>query len=321
MDLEGLTAEVDALLADADETFARRYPGEASDPGPSQTLYVAAGDFHPHFVRDAGRAAERLVLQHAEEFLALLGGDDVLMGRVLDKLATEPVEDLRVDFIDARGDQAEQDARVDKAAAAWGTANEAGALVRFGGIRVPGLGARDRARSVRTLGRFLDGLGEIPEGFVLTVPAVATLAQIDALVRLGDLIEKDLPGRLSFEVQLEQPQAILGSEGSVVVAQMIHHAEGRLSAIYLVPAGFGSSRLSDHALTLARAATHDTGVHLADGTTLAVAPDEPAATTWQRHLDLVRRAGARGFVRGRDTHPAQLPTRYAAGFGLQGPSH
>jgi len=314
MDLDGLTAEVDALLADADEAYARQFPGAGSDPGPSQTLYVAAGDFHEEYVRDAGRGAERLLLVHAEEFLRVLGGDDALMGRVLDKLATEPVEDLRIDFAEPARDGSADDARTDAAALAWGTASEAGGLSRFGGIRVPGLGVNDRARSVRTLGRFLDALGVIPEEFRVTVPAVATIAQIEALVRLADLIEKDVPGRLMFEVQIENPQAVLGPEGAVVVAKMIHHAEGRLVAMHLVPDGFGGARLADHALTQVRAACHDTGVRVADGSTLVVPPQGSVVEGWQTHLDLVRRALARGFVQGRDSHVSQLPTRYAATY-------
>ena len=316
MDLDGLTAEVDALLADADEAYARQFPGAGSERGPIQTLYVAAGDFHDEYVRDAGREAQQLLLEHAEEFLAVLGGDDALMGRVLDKLATEPVEDLRLDFAEPARDRAAEDTRTDGAARAWASAAEAGALCRFGGIRVPGLGAEDRARSVRTLGRFLDTLGAIPENFVVTVPEVATIAQVEALVRLADLIEKDLPGRLTFEVQIESPQAVLGPKGSVVVARMIHHAEDRLVAMHLVSDGFGGSRLADHALTQVRAACHDTRVRVADGSTIAV-PGGSVVERWRSHLDLVRRALARGFVQGRDSHGSQLPTRYAAAFAHQ----
>ncbi|MGZ5400556.1 MAG: DUF6986 family protein, partial [Nocardioides sp.] len=211
-------------------------------------------------------------------------------------------------------DHASEDARIDQAALAWGTAAEAGALTRFGGIRVPGLGVEDRARSVRTVGRFLEALGEIPEDFVVTVPAVATIHQVEALVRLADLIEKNLPGRLSFEVQIESPQAVLGPEGVVVVAQMIHHAEGRLVAMHLVPDGFGGARLADHALTQVRASCYGTGIRVADGSTLVVPWRDSVVEGWQTHLDMVRRALARGFVQGRDSHGSQLPTRYAATF-------
>lgn len=317
MDLDGLTAEVDALLVDADEAYARQYPGPGSERGPVQTLYVAAGDFHDEYIREAGREAERLLLEHAEEFLQVLGGDDALMGRVLEQLATEPVQDLRIDFAEPARDDAADEVRIEEAALAWSRAVEAGAMGSLGGIRVAGLAGPDRVRSVRTVGRFLDSVGEIPDGFVVTVPSVTTIAQIEALVRLADLIEKDLAGRLTFEVQLESPQAVLGPKGSVLVAKMIHHAEGRLRSVHLVPDGFGGARLADHALTLVRAATHDTGVRVADGSTLVVPARGAVADGWRTHLDLVRRALARGFVQGRDSHVSQLPTRYAATFAHQ----
>ena len=317
MDLDGLAAEVDALLVDADEAYARQYPGAGSERGPIQTLYVAAGEIHEEYVRECGREAEQLLLEHAEEFLQVLGGDDALMGRVLDKLATEPVEDLRIDFAEPARNDAADEARVAGAARAWTRGVEAGAMSPLGGIRVPGLAGPDRRRSVRTIGRFLEELGEIPEGFVVTVPAVVTIAQVEALVRLADLVEKDLPGRLTFEVQLESPQAVLGPKGSVLVAKMIHHAEGRLRSVHLVPDGFGGARLADHALTLVRAATHDTGVRVADASMLVVPPQGSVVEGWRSHLDLVRRALARGFVQGRDSHASQLPTRYAATFAHQ----
>lgn len=317
MDLDGLTAEVDELLADADEVFARQFPGAGSERGPIQTLYVAAGDFHEDYVRDAGREAEQLLLEHAEQFLAVLGGNDALMGRVLDQLATEPVEDLRIDFVESAGDTTADDRRTDECASAWATAAAAGDLSRFGGIRVPGLGAADRNRSVRTLGRFLDGIGEIPQGFVVTVPDVASLTQVEVLVHLAERLEKELPGRLRFELQIESPQAVLGPKGSIVVAKMIHTADGRVAGLHLLPDSFGSGRLADHALTLVRAATHDTGVRVADGSMLVVPSDRPVIEGWERHLDLVRRALARGFVQGRDSHVSQLPTRYAATFAAQ----
>ena len=319
MDLDRLTAEVDELLADADEAFARQFPGAGSERGPIQTLYVAAGDFHEGSVRDAGRGAEQLLLEHAEQFLAVLGGNDALMGRVLDKLASEPVEDLRIDFVEPVGNNAADDRRTDACAAAWAAAAEAGELSPFGGIRVPGLGAGDRTRSVRRLGRFLDALGEIPDGFVVTVPEVTSLTQVEALVHVAERLEKDLTGRLRFELQIEGPQAVVGPKGSIVVARMIHAADGRLAGIHLLPDGFGSGRLADHALTLVRAATHDTGVRVADASMLVVPPDESIVDGWERHLDLVRRALARGFVQGRDSHASQLPTRYAATFAAGSP--
>jgi len=313
MDLDGLTAEVDELLADADEAHARQFPGAGSDRGPIQTLYVAAGDFHADHVRECGREAEQLILQHAEEFLGVLGGDDALMGRVLDKLATEPVEDVRLDFTTWTGDRV-----VDRAGASWRAAAEAGDLPPAGGIRVPALAPESRHRAIRTLGRFLEAVGEVPEGFVVTVRAVTGARQVEALVHLAERIEKELSGSLGLEVQLETPQVVVGPDGAAEIARVLHAAQDRLVAVHLVPEGFGAARLSDHALTMARAATHGTAVRVGDGSTFEVIADEPVVALWGRHLDHVRRSLARGFVQGRDTHASQLPTRYAAAYAFQG---
>ena len=311
MDLDGLTAEVDELLADADEASARQFPGSGSERGPIQTLYVPAGDFHADLLRDCARDAERVMLEHAEEFLGVLGGDDALMGRVLDKLATEPVEDLRLDFTTWTGDRV-----VDRAATGWRTVADAGDLPPFAGIRIPSLAPDTRQRAIRTLARFLDGVGEVPDGFVVTVRSVTGLPQVEALVHLAERLEKDVSGTIRFELQIEDARAVLGPDGTIELARMLHAAQDRLATVTLVPEGFGAARIADHALTLVRAITHDTPVRLADGTTLDVAEDEPVLTVWQRHLDLVRRALARGFVQGRDTHASQLPTRYAATYAF-----
>jgi hypothetical protein len=149
MDLDGLTAEVEELLADVEEPPATPRL-RVAERRPVHCWYVVAGDFHADHVRDAGREAEGLILEHAEEFLDCLGGDDALMARVLDKLAAEPVEDLRLDFTPWTGDRV-----VDRAAISWSSAAASGDLPGHAGIRIPALGRDTRVRAVRTLGRFL----------------------------------------------------------------------------------------------------------------------------------------------------------------------
>ena len=85
MDLDGLTAEVDELLADADEAHARQFPGAGSDRGPIQTLYVAAGDFHADHVRECGREAEQAGMQE-------LTGQGVEFGRRINQPQGETTE-------------------------------------------------------------------------------------------------------------------------------------------------------------------------------------------------------------------------------------
>lgn len=308
MDLDGLTAEVDELLADVEEAAPTPHL-KVAERRPVQSWYVVAGDFHADHVRDVGREAEALILEHAEEFLEVLGGDDALMARVLDKLEEEPVEDLRLDFTPWTGDRV-----VDRAAVSWSSAAASGDLPDHAGIRIPALGSETRARAVRTLGRFLEGVGEVPAGFVVTVRTVTGVAQVEALVHLAERIEKELTGSLRFEVQLESPRAVISPDGVVEIARMLDEARDRIVAVQLVPDGFGSDRLLDHTLTQVLVAGHGRDLRLVDGATVRIGRGDTVVDVWTRHLAQVRRSLERGIGQGRDAHPVALPSRYAATY-------
>lgn len=310
MDLDGLAAEVEEILADVEEPPTPPHL-RIAERRPVHSWYVVAGDFHADHVRDVGREAEGLILEHAEEFLACLGGDDVLMAKVLEKLDTEPVEDLRLDFTPWTGDRV-----VDRAALSWSSASASGDLPDHAGIRIPALGRDTRNRAVRTLGRFLEGVGEVPPGFVVTVRTVTGVAQVEALVHLAERIEKELTGDLRFEVQLESPRAVVSPEGTLEIARMLDEGRDRIAAVQVVPDGFGSERLLEHALTQVQVAAHGRGLRLVDGATVRIARGDTVVDVWTRHLAHVRRALERGLTQGRDAHPAALPSRYAAAFGF-----
>lgn len=308
MDLDGLTAEVEEILADVEEPPATPHL-RVAERRPVHCWYVVAGDFHADHVRDAGREAEGLILEHAEEFLDCLDGDDALMARVLDKLAAEPVEDLRLDFTPWTGDRV-----VDRAAVSWSSAAASGDLPDHVGIRIPALGRDTRVRAVRTLGRFLEGIGEVPDDFVVTVRTVTGVAQVEALVHLAERIEKELTGSLRFEVQLESPRAVVSPDGVLEIARMLDEAGDRIAAVQLVPDGFGSDRLLEHALTQVQVAAHGRDLRLVDGATVRIGRGDTVVDVWTRHLAQVRRSLERGVTQGRDAHPVALPTRYAATY-------
>lgn len=310
MDLDGLTAEVEELLADVEEPPTTPHL-RVAERRPVHSWYVVAGDFHADHVRDVGREAEGLILEHAEEFLDCLDGDEPLMAKVLGKLAEEPVEDLRLDFTPWTGDRV-----VDRAALSWSSAAASGDLPDHAGIRIPSLGRDTRARSIRTLGRFLEGIGEVPPGFVVTVRTVVGVAQVEALVHLAERIEKELTGNLRFEVQLESPRAVVSPEGVVEIARMLDEGRDRITAVQLVPDGFGSDRLLEHALTQVQVAAHGRDLRLVDGATVRIARGDTVVDVWTRHLAQVRRALGRGLTQGRDAHPAALPSRYAATYAF-----
>ena len=330
MDLDALTAELDELLVDADAALARRYPGERPGRQPVHTLYVPADRFHEGIVHDVGREAEQVVLEHAEEFLDLIGGDDEVMARVLAKLDTEPVEDLRIDFEDGYGDHGDrdEDAAATAAGQALATALDEGTAPPFTGIRIRSLEPATRRRGLRTLLRFLEALDRLPEGFVVTLPKVTSAEQVEAMVRACEHVDKDLGGRLRFEVQVETPQSVLGPKGQVLLARMINAGEGRLTAFhygtydYSAACGIAAGHqaldhpAADHAKTVMQVVAAGTGVRLSDGSTNRLPVGDDLLAGWEEHLRLVRRSLARGFYQGWDLHAAQLPTRYAATFGF-----
>ena len=171
MDLDALTTQVDDLLRNADRALARDYPGERPTRQPIHTVYVPADRYDAETVRRWGREAETAVLTHAETFLEVIGGDDDLLERVLEKLAREPIEDLRIDFEDGygpRGDD-EEDAAATAAGEALRESMKRGDASPFAGIRFKSFDPSTRHRGLRTLHLFLESLGEIPEGFTVTI--------------------------------------------------------------------------------------------------------------------------------------------------------
>lgn len=330
-DLEG---ELDDRLAAVDAALAGHYPGERAGRQPVHTVYVPADRFHAGLVADYGRAA----LQSTEVHDALLRGllvDDELLARVREKLAREPIEDLRVDFEDGYGTRpdAEEDGHVRDAARALRESVDSGTAAPFSGIRFKGFEASTRSRGVRTLALFLGELGPLPAGFVVTLPKVTAVEQVEALVHTAERLEAALglaPGSLCFELQIETPQSILGPDGTALVARMIHASAGRCTGLhygtydYSAFCGIAAAHQSlehpvaDHAKAVMQAAAAGTGVRLSDGSTnvLPVGSADEVRAAWSNHLRLVRRSLERGYYQGWDLHPAQLPTRFAGTFAF-----
>ncbi len=336
VDIEALTAEVDHRLKDADAALASAYPGERPGRQPVHTVYVPADRIEPELLAAYGNQAQMSIVEHGAEFLDVLDGDEDLVGRVLGRLEREPVEDLRIDFEDgygARPDEEEDEAarKAGSVLAKWIADGEA---PPFHGIRFKSLEQPTRARGLRTLALFLETLagdGGLPDGFVVTLPKVTSVAQVEAMTGAAEYLEKELAlpsGALRFELQVEAPQAVLGSDGTVLVARMIHASVGRCAGLhygtydYSADLGIAPSQQSlehpaaDYAKAVMQAAVAGTGVRLSDGSTnvLPVGSADAVRDAWANHLRLVRRSLERGIYQGWDLHPAQLPTRYAATF-------
>jgi citrate lyase beta subunit len=330
-----LVARLDARLAEADAALVADYPGNAPTRQPVHTVYVRGDLFSADLVQRWGAAAVEAVEAQQPLFAAVAGAE---VARVRAKLASEPIEDLRIDFEDGygtRGDEAE-DAHVVAAARALADAIRQRLAPPYRGIRFKALEAPTRRRGVRTLSlflhTFLDAGGTLDD-FVVTQPKITSVDQVAAMVELTERLEAafGLPQRaLRFELQIETPQSILGPDGTALVARMIHAGGGRVTGLHYgtydysafcgIPAAQQSMEhpAADHAKLVMQAAAAGTGVWLSDGSTnvLPVGDEDAVRRGWELHARLVRRSLDRGYYQGWDLHPAQLPTRFAATYAF-----
>src|SRR5689334_18968593 len=191
-DGNALADELDARLADADAALASRYRGDRGRRQPVHTVYVPADRYDSATVtawaeqardaltRDGGFAD---VLAEALDLRADTAAE--VDDRIRRKLDTEPVEDLRIDFEDGYGVRSDDDEDAAAVAAATDLAASIaqGHSAPFHGIRIKSFEAPSRRRGVRTLMLFVRSLveaGGLTDGFVVTLPKVTSVEQIDA---------------------------------------------------------------------------------------------------------------------------------------------
>lgn len=335
-------AAIDARLAATDELLVTAYPGDDGSRQPVHTVYVAADRYTPELPAVWGRAALAAADSAGgpEALAVLVGLDDAVAAaiapRVIEKLEREPIEDLRIDFEDGygvRGDEAE-DADAVRAAKRVVAAAGAGFAPPFIGIRFKSFEAATRARGIRTLDLFVTTLvehGGLPDGLALTLPKVSTVAQVEAMAEVAAALERahGLPdGRLTFEVQVETPQLILGADGRSPVARLPLAVPGRISALHYGTYDYSASLqiaapyqsmehpVADVAKELMQLAVAGTPIRLSDGSTNLLPIGDRAEEAWRQHARLVRRSLERGFPQGWDLHAHQLPTRFIATYAF-----
>ncbi|MGX5696646.1 DUF6986 family protein [Agromyces soli] len=335
-------ADVESRLAATDELLDRVYPGDDGSRQPVHTVYVPADRFTPALPAEWGEQALAAVEAAGglEALAVRVGlGEELaaeLAPRVARKLASEPIEDLRLDFEDGygdRGDEAE-DADAVLAAERVRRAVDEGTAPPFIGIRFKCFEKPTRARGIRTLDLFVTALvegGGLPDGLVLTLPKVTTVAQVEAMAALAGALEQahGLPeGRIRFEVQVETPQLVLGADGRSPVAQLPVAAPGRISGLHYgtydysaslqIAAGHQSMEhpVADLAKGVMQLAVAGTGIRLSDGSTNVLPIGERSEEAWALHARLVRRSLERGYYQGWDLHAHQLPTRYLASYAF-----
>jgi citrate lyase beta subunit len=339
-------AAIDAIVAPADERAARLYPGDDGARQPVHTVYVPADRMHAGLVPEWGRAARGLLERHASDSAAFAtalrlsedeGGTLTSRGgweRLLAKLDTEPIEDLRIDLEDGYGvrDDHTEDHDAVAAVQALAAAVNAGQAPPFSGVRFKSLEAATRRRGLRTLDLVIGALveaGGIPDGWVVTLPKVTSLEQVEAMVETCTRLESAYgltDKRLRFEIQVETPQTVLAYDGTAPLARMIHVGDGRVSGLhfgtYDYTAALGISAqhqamdhpVADHAKQVMAVAAAQTGVRLSDGSSNVLGPEPRTRELWAEHARLVRRSLARGYYQGWDLAPVQLPSRFAATF-------
>jgi citrate lyase beta subunit len=356
----GLLAEAAAALREANLAFARAHPGESPGRQPVHTVYGGAQLFAADSVPKLGALALRALDRYAPDPATLgraLGiashpALGTIAQRLRAKLEREPIEDFRIDFEDGYGNRPDQeeDYHAGLVAAAVTEGMKQQTLSPFIGIRVKPLNEELKARSIRTLDLVFTALakqGGLPERWVVTIPKITVIEQVEFTVAALRLLERKLAfrdGSLRFEVMVETPQIVLDGNGRSLLPRLLEVSDGRLSGAhfgtYDYTAGVNITaayqRMGHPACEFARhfmqVAFAGTDVQLSDGSTTVMpvpvfraaeggpplSKDQEAANAasvhaaWKLHFDDVRHSLAGGFYQGWDLHPAQLVSRYAA---------
>lgn len=331
---------------------------------PVHTVFGGAQLFHAGVVGRFRAVALESLAAYAPDAATVrtvfgFGSDElaeVVLDKVREKLVREPIEDYRIDFEDGYGvrPEAEEDGHAVAAAREVAAGLAARSLPWRIGIRTKAPDAAGRVRAARTLQLFLATLigeaGALPEAFVVTVPKVTHIAQVEEFAQSLALLEREFglaDGTLRFEVMVETPEIVLGSDGRSPLALLAGAGGARLTAAVFgaydftaalgITAGHQSLRhpTCDFARNMMLVALSRTAIRLSDGATatLPVAAhterDGVALTAaqrdenrrsvhagWRVHHDNIRHAMATGFYQGWDLHPAQLVSRYATTFAF-----
>jgi citrate lyase beta subunit len=309
-----------------------------SERRPIHTAYIGA-----HLFR-AGLAAEwgELALKALPDYAPEPPVDERVLARVREKLRREPIEDLRIDFEDGFGDRPddEEDGTARSAAALVAAGMTQGTLPPFLGLRIKALAGERAVRASRTLALFVTSLversgGKLPAHFTVTLPKVATVGEVTALVGLLEGLESRLQlgaRALTLELMIETPQAILGPapDGGCPLPALMAATRGRCAGVHFGVYDYSAAleiapaqqRLRhpacDHARHIMQVALAGTGVVLSAGSTnvLPVPPREHLLRAWRLHFEDVQHSLANGFYHGWDLHPAQLVTRYVAAYAF-----
>jgi hypothetical protein len=342
-----------AVAARLSESSAEeRAAGEA--PGPLSVLYGGAQLFGDGSFAKLGALAAKTfdtyvhTAHDMREATGLPLGDELALdvrARVAEKLATSPLEDVRIDFEDGYGVRSEEDEDRDADRVGAVLAKGQPGTPRFCGIRTKAFDAKTGARAARTLARVFEKLDPrtLPETFSVTLPKVRTAEEVARFCDVIDLAERaaSLPeGRVRLELMLETPDAVVDEDGALTLPKLVRAGRGRVDSVHLGAydllslAGVAANAQSlenplyTHVRALLALSARTRGVRLVDGATTRLplplhkgeAPSDAQRAENARHVRAALAAHAKnvtsalayGLHQGWDLHPAQLCARYAA---------
>ena len=366
------SADVDSLLSRlsvANQLFDAQFPGLQVSRQPIHTVYGGANLYGA----GTGAKISSLAVKHfqtfAPEYTAMaknLGLDadptevrqygshawiaKTVFDRVTAKLATQAIEDHRVDFEDGYGSRSDEqeDGHAMSASSAMAEAFLAGHLPPFVGIRIKALSEEAKVRSLRTLDLFVTRLvtstqGKLPQSFTVTLPKVISPTQVEVLHAFLTLLEHKLllrAGCIRIELMLENVQSLFDADGRLAMPAMVKAGNGRVTGFVLgtfdytatcnVASTFQSHTHAsvDFARQMMLASLMGTDVAIIDGITniMPIAPHKGdllsesqreenkrvVADAWKLHFDNIQHSLERGIYQGWDLNPAQIPVRFAA---------
>lgn len=352
-------------LARANAAHLEAFPGDSNERQPVHVVYGGAHLFKARTPARLGAIAVNSLRQFsggAADFAACLGIEphlaDAVYSRVLAKLEREPIEDYRLDFEDGYGYRPD----VEEDEHALSSARELAAGIGqphfppYIGIRIKPLSEALRKRSIRTFQLFMRTLlgatgGQLPAGFVVSLPKVTSSEQVAVFADILELFESRAGltrGSIRVEVMIETVQSIVTSDGRAAIPDIIRAARGRCRGAHFGAYDYGSDCsitamyqgmshpacdfarhimqvcLAGRGVMLSDSLTHIMPVTIHKGANLNPRQEEEnrqsVRRAWRLHFDDTRRSLRNGFYQGWDLHPAQFAPRYAAvySFFLEG---
>ncbi len=244
-------SNLEANIAVANADISQRYPIDSGKRQPVHTVYGGAHLFKAELAQKLGKVALKNLDTYcgdASEWAESVGlkargeAAAMILERVRSKLASEPIEDFRIDFEDGYGNRPdeEEDAHAVQAAEQTAKGMELGSLPPFIGIRIKPLSEELHKRSLRTLDLYLSTLvnkagAKLPDNFVVTLPKITTPAHVVALCDAFGAIEESLGlanGSLKIEMMVETPQSIIDHHGHCPLPGMAEAAGGRCTGAH-----------------------------------------------------------------------------------------